>query len=111
MKACEEVVPSELGYGYYCGNAYGGPSELWVSSLKHKSYYMNIAHCFIWSLLCVCLGREDMQLGALQWSWRVSGEAESIFASQKRDEVLDAGGEEDGGEDEVWGTNAIMEDP
>jgi hypothetical protein len=65
MKAREEVVPSELGYGYYYGNAYGGPSELWVSSLKHKSYYMNIAHCFIWSLLCVCLGGEDMQLGAL----------------------------------------------
>ena len=31
IKAREGVVPSELGYGYYCGNAYGGPSELWVS--------------------------------------------------------------------------------
>ncbi|CAD6249661.1 unnamed protein product [Miscanthus lutarioriparius] len=31
IKAREGVVPSELGYGYYCGNAYGGPSELWAS--------------------------------------------------------------------------------
>ena len=31
IKAHEGVVPSELGYGYYYGNAYGGPSELWVS--------------------------------------------------------------------------------
>ena len=31
IKAHEGVVLSELGYGYYCGNAYGGPSELWVS--------------------------------------------------------------------------------
>jgi hypothetical protein len=33
IKAYEGVVPSELGYGYYCGNAYGGPTEFWVSSL------------------------------------------------------------------------------
>ena len=26
IKAHEGVVPSELGYGYYYGNAYGGPS-------------------------------------------------------------------------------------
>ena len=31
IKAHEGVVPSEPGHGYYCGNAYGGPSELWVS--------------------------------------------------------------------------------
>ena len=31
IKGCEGVVPSKLGYGYYCGNAYGGPSELWVT--------------------------------------------------------------------------------
>ena len=31
IKAREGVVLSELGYGYYCGNAYGGPFELWVS--------------------------------------------------------------------------------
>jgi hypothetical protein len=27
IKASEGAVPSELGYGYYCINAYGGPSE------------------------------------------------------------------------------------
>nr|AWA44939.1 hypothetical protein SO29L03_000005 [Saccharum officinarum] len=32
IKAREGVVPSELGYGHYCGNAYGGPNELWVGS-------------------------------------------------------------------------------
>jgi hypothetical protein len=101
IKARERVVPSELGYGYYCGNAYGGPSELWVSSLKHKSYCINIGLGFVCSSLCVGLGWYDMQLGGLQWSWRVSGEAESTFASRKIDEVLDAGGEEDGGEGEV----------
>ena len=31
IKDREGVVPSELGYRYYYGNAYGGPSELWVS--------------------------------------------------------------------------------
>ena len=31
IKAHEGVVPSELGYGYYYGNAYGGSFELWVS--------------------------------------------------------------------------------
>jgi hypothetical protein len=31
IKAREGVVLSKLGYGYFCGNAYGGPSELWVS--------------------------------------------------------------------------------
>jgi len=31
IRAREGVVLSELGYGYYCGNAYGGPSEFWVS--------------------------------------------------------------------------------
>ena len=39
------------------------------------------------------------------------GEDEDIFGSQKRQEALDAGGEADGGEDEVWGRDAIMEDP
>ena len=42
---------------------------------------------------------------------RVSGEAEDTFASQKIQESLDAGGEADVGEDEVWGRDAIMEDP
>ena len=31
IKAYEGVILSELGYRYYCGNAYGGPFELWVS--------------------------------------------------------------------------------
>ena len=52
-----------------------------------------------------------MQLGGLHWSCRVSGEAEDTFASRKRHEVLDMGGEADGGEDEVRGRDAIMEDP
>ena len=52
-----------------------------------------------------------MQLGGLHWSWRVSGEVEDTFASQKRQEALDVGGEVDGGEDEVRGRDAIMEDP
>ncbi|CAD6202168.1 unnamed protein product [Miscanthus lutarioriparius] len=30
IKAHEGVVSSELEYRYYYGNAYGGPSELWV---------------------------------------------------------------------------------
>ncbi|CAD6252531.1 unnamed protein product [Miscanthus lutarioriparius] len=30
IKAREGVVPSELRYGYYCGNAYGGPTEFWA---------------------------------------------------------------------------------
>jgi hypothetical protein len=47
IKAREGVVLSELGYGYYCGNAYGGLSNLWVSSLKHKSYCINIGHRFV----------------------------------------------------------------
>ena len=51
-----------------------------------------------------------MQLGGLHWSWRVSGEAKDTFATQKREQALDAG-ETDGGEDEVWGKDAIMEDP
>jgi hypothetical protein len=34
IKAHEGVVLSELGYRHYGGNAYGGPNELWVSSLK-----------------------------------------------------------------------------
>ena len=72
---------------------------------------MNIDHRFVFSLLCVCLGGEDMRLGGLHWSWRVSGEAEDTFASQKRQEALDVGGEADRGEDEVWGKDAIMEDP
>jgi hypothetical protein len=52
-----------------------------------------------------------MQLGGLHWSWRVSGEAEDTFTTQKREQALDAGGEADGGEDDVRGTDAIMEDP
>ena len=72
---------------------------------------MNIGHLFVCSLLCVCLGGEDMQLGGLHWSWRVSGEAKDTFTSRKRKEALDAGGEADGGEDLVWGRHAIMEDP
>ena len=52
-----------------------------------------------------------MQLGGLHQSWRVSGEAEDTFVTLKREQALDAGGEADGGEDEVWGTDAIMEDP
>ena len=51
-----------------------------------------------------------MQLGGLHQSWRVSGEAKDI-ASQKTQEALDAGGEADGGQDEVWGRDAIKEDP
>ena len=47
------------------------------------------------------LGGEDMRLGGLHWSWRVSGEAEDTFATRKREQALDAGGEVDGGEDEV----------
>jgi hypothetical protein len=31
IKAHEGVVPSEPGYRYYCGDAYGGPPKLWVS--------------------------------------------------------------------------------
>jgi hypothetical protein len=54
IKACG-VVPSELGYGYYCGNAYGGLSELWVSWLNRWSYYMNISHQFVCSLLLYLL--------------------------------------------------------
>ena len=72
---------------------------------------MNIGHWFVCSLLCVCLGGEDMRLGGLHWSWRVSGEAEDTFATPKREQVLDAGGEADGGEDELRGRDAIMEDP
>jgi hypothetical protein len=34
IKASEGVVPSKLGWGHYCGNAYGGPNELFVSSLN-----------------------------------------------------------------------------
>ena len=71
---------------------------------------MNIGHRFVCSLLCVCLGGEDVQLGGLHWSRRVSGEAEDTFTSRKRQEALDAG-EADGGEDEVRGRDAIMEDP
>ena len=71
---------------------------------------MNIGHRFVCASLCVCLGREDMRLGGLHWSWRVSGEAKDTFASRKRHEVLDEGGEANGGEDEVWGRDAIMED-
>ena len=39
------------------------------------------------------------------------GEAEDTFASQKRQEAMNAIGEADRGEDEVWGRDAIMEDP
>ena len=52
-----------------------------------------------------------MQLGGLHRSWRVSGEAEDTFATRKREQALDAGGEADGGEDEVRGRDAIMADP
>jgi hypothetical protein len=52
-----------------------------------------------------------MRLGGLHWSWRVSGEAKDTFASQKRQEALDVQREADAGEDVVWGTDAIMEDP
>ena len=52
-----------------------------------------------------------MLLGGLHGSWRVSGEAKDTFATPKREQALDAGGEVEGGEDEVQGTNAIMEDP
>ena len=31
IKAHEGVVLSDLGYGYYCGNANGGSSDLWMS--------------------------------------------------------------------------------
>jgi hypothetical protein len=31
IKAHEGVVPSKLGWGHYCGNAYGGPNKLFVS--------------------------------------------------------------------------------
>ena len=51
-----------------------------------------------------------MRLGGLHWSWRVSGEAEDTFATPKREQALDVGGEVDGGEDEVRGRDAIMED-
>jgi hypothetical protein len=72
---------------------------------------MNIGHRFVCSLVCVCLGGEDMRLGGLHWSWRVSGEANDTFASRKRWEALDARREADAGEDVVRGTDAIMEDP
>ena len=72
---------------------------------------MNISHRFVCSLLCVCLGVEDMRLGGLPWSWRVTRKAEDTFPSRKRQEALDAGGEADKGEDKVWGIDAIMEDP
>ena len=72
---------------------------------------MNIGHRFVCSLLCVCLGGEDMRLGGLHRSWRVGGEAEDTFTTQKREQALNAGGEVDGGEDEVRGKDAIMEDP
>ena len=54
IKAREGVVPSEPGHGYYCGNAYGGSSELWVSWLNRWSYYINIghrffSHCFVFA--------------------------------------------------------------
>ena len=52
-----------------------------------------------------------MQLGGLHWLWRVSGEVEDTFATQKREQALDVRGEADGGEDEVRGRDAIMEDP
>ena len=61
-------------------------------------------------MFAYCLGWEDMRFGGLHWSWRVIGEAEDTFASRKTQEALDAGGEADGGEDEVRGTDAIMED-
>ena len=72
---------------------------------------MNIGHRFVCSLLCACLGGEDMRLGGLHWSWRVSGEAEDTFASRKRQKALDAGREADGGVDEVRGRDTIIEDP
>ena len=50
-----------------------------------------------------------MRLGGLHRSWRVGGEAEDTFATPKREQALDAG-EADGGEDEVRGRDAIMED-
>jgi hypothetical protein len=34
IEAHEGVVLSELGWGHYCGNAYRGPNELFVSSLN-----------------------------------------------------------------------------
>ena len=52
-----------------------------------------------------------MQLGGLHLSWRVSGEAKDTFATPKREQALDVGGEADGGEDEVRGRDVIMEDP
>ena len=52
-----------------------------------------------------------MHLGGLPWSWRLTREPEDTFASRKRQKALDAGGEADGGEDEVRGKDAIMEDP
>ena len=72
---------------------------------------MNIGHRFVCSLLCVCLGGDDMRLGGLPWSRRVTREVEDTFTSPKRQEALDAGGEADKGEDEVRGRDAIMEDP
>ena len=58
-----------------------------------------------------------MQLEGLHWSWRVSGEAEDIFTTRKREQALDAGGEADGGENRYrvempsWKTrNMILED-
>jgi len=71
---------------------------------------MNVGHQFVCLLLCVCLGGEDIQLEGLHWPWRVSGEVEDTFTTRKREQALDAGGEADGGEDEVRGTDAIMED-
>jgi hypothetical protein len=34
IKAHEGFVPSELGWGHYCGNGYGGPNELFMISLN-----------------------------------------------------------------------------
>jgi hypothetical protein len=44
------------------------------------------------------------------WSWRVTREVEDTFASRKRQEALDVGGEADRDEDEVRDRDAIMED-
>ena len=52
-----------------------------------------------------------MQLVGLHWSWRVSGEAEDTFASRKRQEALAPTTVAGRGEEEVQGTDAIMEDP
>ena len=52
-----------------------------------------------------------MQLGGLPRPWSLSREAQDTFVSRKRQEALAPTTVAGRGEEEVQGTDAIMEDP